>query len=255
MVFFSPTKNRSHLLSHHIPEVLIHIPCSFRADADAPHAADAFIKDGALRVSCVNGADRAFPGTESASGAVIIACRLQWSATEYLVCFVATFQLQLATEISIKSVLDPACHFKEFGLVFIIGTTCSKLTEDGVFCHSRKCCDTYESLAFKSILKFSQRVFPRTVAIDAVENGLRTVACDLLQPVYCYGRNSSAIRRYGYQAYVALIHVDVINLMTEIDLLIFSLQSFNQDVCYSSCSSSRAEMNTIMSHAFTVLLI
>lgn len=69
MVFFSPTKNRSHLLSHHIPEVLIHIPCSFRADADAPQAADAFIKDGALRVSCVNGADRAFPGTESASGA------------------------------------------------------------------------------------------------------------------------------------------------------------------------------------------
>ena len=67
MVFFSPTKNRSHLLSHHIPEVLIHIPCSFRADADAPHAADAFLKDGVLRVSYVNGADRTFP-----SGASVI---------------------------------------------------------------------------------------------------------------------------------------------------------------------------------------
>ena len=73
MVFFSPTKNRSHLLSHHILEILIHFPCSFRTDADAPHAADAFLKDGVLRVSCVNGADRAFPGTETASGAVIIA--------------------------------------------------------------------------------------------------------------------------------------------------------------------------------------
>ena len=200
MVFFSPTKNRSHLLSHHIPEVLIHIPCSFRADADAPHAADAFIKDGALRVSCVNGADRAFPGTESASGAVIIACRLQWSATEDLVCFVATFQLQLATEISIKSVLDPACHFKEFGLVFIIGTTCSKLTEDGVFCHSRKCCDTYESLAFKSILKFSQRVFPRTVAIDAVKYSLGPVTGDARQPLDRGRRDSSSIGWNGYHA-------------------------------------------------------
>ena len=136
MVFFSPTKNRSHLLSHHIPEVLIHIPCSFRADADAPHAADAFIKDGALRVSCVNGADRAIPGTESASGAFIIACRLQWSATKDLVWSMASFQFQFAREISIKSVLDPACHLNEFGLVFIIGTTCCKLTEDGMLCHS-----------------------------------------------------------------------------------------------------------------------
>ena len=38
MVFFSPTKNRSHLLRHHAPEVLIHISRTFRADADAPHA-------------------------------------------------------------------------------------------------------------------------------------------------------------------------------------------------------------------------
>ena len=85
MVFFSSAKNRSHLLGHHVPEILIHIPCSFRANADAPHAADAFLKDGVLRVSYVNGADRTFPGTETASGAVIIACRLQWSATKDLV--------------------------------------------------------------------------------------------------------------------------------------------------------------------------
>ena len=62
MVFFSPTKNRSHLLRHLIPEVLIHISRTFRADADAPHATDAFLKDGVLRVSYVNGADGAFPG-------------------------------------------------------------------------------------------------------------------------------------------------------------------------------------------------
>ena len=73
MVFFSSVKNRSHLLGHHVPKILIHISCSFRADADAPHAADAFLKDGDLRVSYVNGADRTFPGTETASGAVIIA--------------------------------------------------------------------------------------------------------------------------------------------------------------------------------------
>ena len=73
MVFFSSAKDRSHLLSHHIPEILSHFSRSFRADADAPHAADAFLKDGVLRVSYVNGADRTFPGTETASGAVIIA--------------------------------------------------------------------------------------------------------------------------------------------------------------------------------------
>ena len=73
MVFFSSAKDRSHLLSHHIPEILSHFSRSFRADADAPHAADAFLKDGDLRVSYVNGADRTFPGTETASGAVIIA--------------------------------------------------------------------------------------------------------------------------------------------------------------------------------------
>ena len=101
MVFFSSVKNRSHLLSHHIPEVLIHIPCSFRADADAPHAADAFIKDGVFRTSNVNGTDRAFPGTEPASGAVIISCRLQWSATKDLVWSMTSFQFQLAREISI----------------------------------------------------------------------------------------------------------------------------------------------------------
>ena len=202
MVFFSPTKNRSHLLSHHIPEVLIHIPCSFRADADAPHAADAFIKDGALRVSCVNGADRAFPGTESASGAVIIACRLQWSATEDLVCFVATFQLQLATEISIKSVLDPACHFKEFGLVFIIGTTCSKLTEDGVFCDCRKCSDAAESQPLESVLKLSQGIFPCTVTIDAVKYCLCPVTRNLLQPFNSGYRYSATIRWDGYKTYV-----------------------------------------------------
>ena len=59
---------------------------------------------------------------------------------------------------------------------------------------------------------------------------------------------SSAIRRYGYQAYVSLIQVDVIDLMAEIDLLKFSLQSFNQYICHSSRSSCRAEMNTVMSH-------
>ena len=73
MILLSSAKNRSHLLCHHIPEVLIHISRTFRADADAPHAADAFLKDGVLRVSYVNGADRTFPGTETASGAVIIA--------------------------------------------------------------------------------------------------------------------------------------------------------------------------------------
>ena len=73
MILLSPAKYRSHLLRHHAPEVLIHISRAFRADADAPHAADAFLKDGVLRVCCVNGADRTFPGTETASGAVIIA--------------------------------------------------------------------------------------------------------------------------------------------------------------------------------------
>ena len=73
MILLSSAKNRSHLLSHHIPEILSHFSRSFRADADAPHAADAFLKDGDLRVSYVNGADRTFPGTETASGAVIIA--------------------------------------------------------------------------------------------------------------------------------------------------------------------------------------
>ena len=213
MVFFSSVKNRSHILGHHVPEILIHFSRTFRTDADAPHAADAFLKDGVLRVSYVNGADRTYPGTETASGAVIIACRLQWSATKDLVWSMASFQFQFAREISSKSVLDPARHFNELGLVFIIGTTCSKLTEYGVLSHSRQCRDAYESLTFKRILKFCQRVFPRTVAIDAVENGLRAVACDLPQSVYCYGRNSSAIRRYGNKAYVALIQVDVINLM------------------------------------------
>ena len=59
---------------------------------------------------------------------------------------------------------------------------------------------------------------------------------------------SSAIRRYGYQADVCLIQVDVINLMAEIDLLKFSLQSFNQYICHFSCSSCRTEMNAVMSH-------
>ena len=62
MILLSSAKNRSHLLRHHIPEVLIHISRTFRADADAPHATDAFLKDGVLRVSYVNGADGAFPG-------------------------------------------------------------------------------------------------------------------------------------------------------------------------------------------------
>ena len=43
MVFFSSVKNRSHLLGHHVPKILIHISRSFRTDADAPHAADAFL--------------------------------------------------------------------------------------------------------------------------------------------------------------------------------------------------------------------
>ena len=73
MILLSSAKDRSHLLRHHAPEVLIHISRSFRADADAPHAADAFLKDGDLRVSYVNSADRTFPGTESPSEAVIIA--------------------------------------------------------------------------------------------------------------------------------------------------------------------------------------
>ena len=98
MVFFSSAKNRSHLLSHHIPEILIHFSRAFRTDADAPHAADAFLKDGVLRVSYVNGADRTFPGTETASGAVIIACRFQGSATEDLICTVTSFQFQFAME-------------------------------------------------------------------------------------------------------------------------------------------------------------
>ena len=101
MVFFSSVKNRSHLLGHHVPKNLIHISRTFRTDADAPHAADAFLKDGVLRVSYVNSADRTFPGTESASEAVIIACRLQWSATKDLIWAMASFQVQFAREISI----------------------------------------------------------------------------------------------------------------------------------------------------------
>ena len=53
---------------------------------------------------------------------------------------------------------------------------------------------------------------------------------------------------------VALIQVDIIDLMAEIDLLKFSLQSFNQYICHSSCSSSRAEMNTVMSHILIPVL-
>ena len=123
MILLSSAKYRSHLLSHHIPEILIHFSRAFRTDAYAPHAADAFLKDGVLRVSYVNSADRTFPGTETASGAVIIACRLQWSTTEYFVCTATSFQFQFAIETGIKSVLNLGCHFNEFGLVFIIGTT------------------------------------------------------------------------------------------------------------------------------------
>ena len=130
MILLSSVKNRSHLLGHHVPKILIHISRTFRTVADAPHAADAFLKDGVLRVVWIDCTDRAFPGAETASGAVIIACRLQWSATKDLVWAMASFQFQFAREIRIKSVLDPACHLNEFGLVFIIGTTCCKLTED-----------------------------------------------------------------------------------------------------------------------------
>ena len=73
MILLSSAKNRSHLLRHHAQEVLVHISRTFRAAADAPHAADAFLKDGVLRVSDVNGYDRTFPGAVSASGAVIVA--------------------------------------------------------------------------------------------------------------------------------------------------------------------------------------
>ena len=101
MVFFSSVKNRSHLFSHQVPKILIHFSRAFRTDADAPHAADAFLKDGVLRVVWIDCTDRAFPGAEPASGTVIIACRLQWSATEDLVWPMTSFQFLLATEISI----------------------------------------------------------------------------------------------------------------------------------------------------------
>ena len=101
MVFFSSVKNRSHLFSHQVPKILIHFSRAFRTDADAPHAADAFLKDGVLRVVWVDCVDRAFPGAESASGAVIVASRLQWSTTKDLVCTVTSFQFQFAMEISI----------------------------------------------------------------------------------------------------------------------------------------------------------
>jgi len=62
MILLSSAKNRSHLLSHHVPEILIHFSRVFRTDADAPHTTDTFLKDGVLRVSYVNSADRTFHG-------------------------------------------------------------------------------------------------------------------------------------------------------------------------------------------------
>ena len=75
MVFFSPTKNRSHLLSHHIPEVLIHIPCSFRADADASHAADALFRIRCLRIQSINGRD--LPGASSRAEMCVVMSHYQ----------------------------------------------------------------------------------------------------------------------------------------------------------------------------------
>ena len=177
MVFFSPTKNRSHLLSHHIPEVLIHISCSFRADADAPHAADALFRIRYLWILGINGCNRALLCAQPASGTRLIAERFQRRTSELLIGPVASFQYQWTGVVFIKSFLDLTCHLDEFGLILLVRTAGSKLSEDGMLRNGCKSRYAAESLLFESILKLSQCIFPGTVAIDAVKYCLSPVTC------------------------------------------------------------------------------
>ena len=79
--------------------------------------------------------------------------------------------------------------FRKFLGVVCIGTTGGKLPEDGVFSHGSHRRHANKSATHKGVLKFSQSIVPLPIAVNAIQDRLRAISCDLFDPLNSDLRN------------------------------------------------------------------
>ena len=182
MIFLAPAESWSLFFGGGLHENGVKIPGVFGANVPTAHTTDTAFFFGLAWIGFVDRAHRTTGSTNAAIIASIIGFRFERNVGKFLVCAMTSGKVQLSENIAIKFFSDFPDKFRKFLVIIFIRTTSGKLPENGMFSHGSHRRHTNKSATFKSVLQFSQSVVPLPIAVNTIQNRLRSISCNLFNP-------------------------------------------------------------------------